>query len=225
MDEKKIVAMYTEGGYTLRHLADEFNTNHHRIKRILLKHNVEITRRNTLKKFSDEHKRKISESRKALFKNGELKSWQKGKKMIDHVTKNNVSGKYLLYRNMQAHMRHQIDLEWLMQFDDIEKLKFLNRSIVRKRDFGDYTEGFYKAFINKFYYDEKFNDIYSKWLDSNKDPLLKPSPDHITPRSKGGKEDSLDNIRFLTWFENRCKNNMSLEEWENVKKNIHKYFI
>lgn len=217
--------MYSNGGYTLRHLADIFETNHHMIKRILMRNNIEITRRNTLKKFSEEHKRKISESRKKLFKSGEITPWQKGKKMSEYTTKSNINGKEILYKNMKGHLRHNVELEWLMQFEDIEKLKFLNKSITRKRDFGEYTLEFYKRFIDKFYYDEQFNKIYSEWIKSDKDSLMRPSPDHITPVSKKGQIDCLENIRFITWFENRCKNNMNLDEWEYVKANINKYFI
>lgn len=28
---------------------------------------------------------------------------------------------------------------------------------------------------------------------------------------------------ILTWFENRCKNDMSQEEWNNIKSNIKDY--
>ena len=43
-------------------------------------------------------------------------------------------------------------------------------------------------------------------------------------KSKGGKN-SLDNLQFLTWFENRCKNNMTQKEWDKLKQNINNYFI
>jgi hypothetical protein len=35
--EKKIIQLYTEEKETLRFIADKFNTNHHKIKRMLLK--------------------------------------------------------------------------------------------------------------------------------------------------------------------------------------------
>lgn len=41
---------------------------------------------------------------------------------------------------------------------------------------------------------------------------------------KGGTN-ALDNLQFLSWFENRCKNDMSQEEWDNLKSNIEEYFI
>lgn len=48
--------------------------------------------------------------------------------------------------------------------------------------------------------------------------------DHIIPKAKGGTN-SLDNLQFLSWFENRCKNDMSQEEWKVLKSNIQEYFI
>ena len=37
--------------------------------------------------------------------------------------------------------------------------------------------------------------------------------------------DSIGNLQFLTWFENRTKNDMSLVEWQKLKDNIKSYFI
>lgn len=33
------------------------------------------------------------------------------------------------------------------------------------------------------------------------------------------------NIQFLSWFENRCKNNMSQVDWDLLKSKISDYFI
>jgi hypothetical protein len=208
MDENRIKQLYTESNWTLRMVADKFGTDHHKIRRILVKMGVPIVRIGKPRKpFSDEHRRKISETSK-----GRPGYWT-GKKM---TAEQNL-------KNMSNHLRHDIEVEWLMKFPDIEKLKFLNRSISRKRDFGNHSKEFYKAFINKFYYDAKFNAIYEAWMQDKSNNLLKPSPDHIKPKVNGMGD--IENIRFVTWFENRCKNNMSLDQWESVKKNIGKYFI
>lgn len=52
----------------------------------------------------------------------------------------------------------------------------------------------------------------------------RPSLDHIVPKAKGGTND-LENLQFLSWFENRCKNDMTQLEWDEIKKNINKYFV
>ena len=115
-------------------------------------------------------------------------------------------------------------MEWLLNFKDIEKLKFLNRSITKNRNKVGFTTEIYKNFIEKFYIDEQFNSIYETWIQNNKYKYLKPSLDHIIPISKNGSSIDLDNLQFLTWFENRCKNDMSITEWTNLKNNIENYF-
>jgi 5-methylcytosine-specific restriction endonuclease McrA len=73
----------------------------------------------------------------------------------------------------------------------------------------------------KFYYDEKFNEYYAKWLETN-DNWIKPSLDHVVPISKGGNSE-LSNFQYLTWFANHAKINMSHQEWNGIKSNINDY--
>ena len=82
----------------------------------------------------------------------------------------------------------------------------------------------YKQYIEKFYNDTQFNSIYKNWIDGGKDKYMKPSLDHIIPKTKNGSCIDLNNLQFLTWFENRCKNNMNQGEWNKMKKEINKYF-
>jgi hypothetical protein len=124
-----------------------------------------------------------------------------------------------------GNLKYNVDIEWLASFKDIEKIIFLNRA--RKTMFryiptGKLTTEFYISYIEKFYYDKKFNYLYKKWISSG-DRWIKPSLDHKIPLSKGGTND-LKNIRFISWFENRAKYNMDYREWENIKKRIHEYF-
>lgn len=44
-----------------------------------------------------------------------------------------------------------------------------------------------------------------------------PSLDHIHPQAKKGSW-NLENLQFLTWFENRAKADMSQEEWGKFKR-------
>jgi hypothetical protein len=124
-------------------------------------------------------------------------------------------------KNMLSHLKYEVDFDWLNSFEDLEKLKFLNRSISRKRDYEGFTTETYKMFIEKFYYDSKFNDLYSKWI-STQDKWIKPSLDHIKPKSEGGSL-LLDNLRFVSWFENRAKESIDYEKWEKMKLNIEYY--
>ena len=49
-------------------------------------------------------------------------------------------------------------------------------------------------------------------------------PPHIHTRANGGCN-MIDNLQFLTWFENRAKCDMSQEDWNKVKLNIKDYLI
>jgi hypothetical protein len=202
MDEKEIIKLYTVDKMTLRMIAEMMNTNHHRIKRILVSHDIEITREGRKRKpFTEEHRKKISEATKGR------KVWAEGKKMTrEHVLK-----------NMVAHIKYEVDVNFYEEFEEIEKLKCLNRMLVRDRINKYFNTEKYKEFIKKFYYDKQFNQVYQIWIESNKDKWAKPSLDHIQPISKGGTHD-LDNMQILTWFENRTKCDMEQTEWEIFKQ-------
>jgi len=168
--------------------------------------------RNKLRVFTKEHRQKISDSRKALYASGAITTWSKGKKMSrDHILK-----------NMKAHLKYDVSLEWLDSFTDIEKLKFLNGSIKRKRDYEGFTTEIYKQFIEKFYTDKKFNALYNKWIETG-DKWIKPSLDHIQAKANGGTL-LLDNLQFVSWLENRAKVDIEQSEWDKIKKDI-KYYL
>ena len=155
--------------------------------------------------FTQEHKDRISKSCKGR------KTWSKGLKMTrDHNLK-----------NMKAHLKYNVSLEWLNSFPDIEKLKYLNRSLSRKRDCVGFDTNLYIQFIERFYYDDKFNRLFELWTET-KDKWIKPSLDHIKAKSVGGSL-LLDNLQFISWFENRAKANILQEQWEVMKNDIIKY--
>ena len=129
----------------------------------------------------------------------------------------------MIYKNMAAHLRFDIEWEWLARFNDIEKLKCLNDCITNRRGRFTVDAGWYKEYIEKFYKDKQFNKIFSSWVGSG-EKYLKPSIDHIRPVSRGGTNE-ISNIQFLTWFENRCKNDMTQKEWDILKNNIDQYLI
>lgn len=215
MDEQKIVEMYKNNRYTLRHLAELFSTDHHKIKRILLKNGVKITRRNTLKEFSQAHRDKISATRKELFQSGKITAWSKGKKMTYNCK----------LKNLKTHLSFKVSLEWLKQFEDIEKLKILNYSIRKTEYRKDWDNKIYQKYIERFYNDKQFNVIYNRWKKGGEIKWLKPSIDHIVPLSKNGVIDNFNNWQFLTWIENRAKFNIEQEEWNKIKNNLSDYFI
>ena len=212
MDVNEIIRLYTVENLSLRGVAERMNSNHHRIKRILLSNGIVVT--NTGKKrkpFTEEHKRKIGESSK-----GRQSSW-KGQK---HTTENR-------YKNMASHLKYDVTLEFLCQFE-IEKLKCLNKMIVKgERISKNFDTKIYMTYVTKFYNDPQFNRVFDIWISSGKDSLALPSLDHIIPLYRGGCN-ALDNLQVLTWFENRVKSTMTDEEWLEFKSKTDtqsKYFI
>lgn len=187
-------------------IAEKYHTDHHKIKRILEKENIKITRRNTLKKFTQEHKDKISSACRGR------KVWSTGKKMPMDSR----------FKNMKNHLKYDVDLVWLSGFDDIEKLKYLNHSISRKRDYAGFTTEIYQQFIERFYYDKKFNILYKKWIET-KDKWIKPSLDHVESKARGGTL-LLNNLQFISWFENRAKVDIPQCDWDIMKKRV-KYYL
>lgn len=120
--------------------------------------------------------------------------------------------KYIL---MQKQLRWDIDIKYLESFDNIDKLKILNKCLNRAPTYFDKNN--YVDYINKFYYDDAFNLIYDRYIKLNKPTYAKPSLDHIVPLSRGGTWE-LTNLQFLTWAENRAKYNFTQEEWIKIKE-------
>ena len=205
--EQMILSAYIPCVTTLRSVARTCDTDHHRVKRVLEKNGIVIVK-GKLAPFSDQHRDKIRETGKGRT------SWSKGKKMP----------KSALYKNMATHLRFDVYVDWLLAFDDIEKLKFLNRCITCKGGRFELTTEDYKSYIVRFYHDDQFNSVYERWLKSGKDKWKRPTIDHINPRANGGCN-MIDNLQFLTWFENRAKCDMSQEDWNKVKLNIKDYLI
>lgn len=132
---------------------------------------------------------------------------------------------------VKAHLIATSGCQWLTlnycnQFEDWDKFIFLHKQVVKTIRVKDgLTQQYYESFIERFYFDEQFNSIYNNWI-SNKQldetfyDWRKPSVDHIVPLSRGGSHD-IDNLQFLTVYENLNKRDMTEEEWENFKRNTH----
>ena len=118
--------------------------------------------------------------------------------------------------------------------EDFEKFLLIHKALIRTS--GNDAQYYknnpkeYEKIINHFWEDNQFNCLYSFWKDNQNNKITfydwaKPSLDHIIPSSKGGMN-TLDNFQFLTTFENLSKRDMTMEEWNNFKKetNTHSDF-
>lgn len=200
-----IKRLYVEECYTLRKVGRIVGRNHHYVKRRLQEMGIEITQKGRKRDpFSEQHNKKISAASK-----GRPCFW--GGKHMPLESK---------YKNMFTHIQWDVDLAFLMKFDNIEKLKQLNKLLTRNRVSVHFDTEKYKLFIEKFYYDERFNRQFNYYALS-KNNWDRPSLDHIIPLSKGGTWD-LDNLQIISWFENRAKCNMCEDEFEFM---IKRYFI
>lgn len=211
-EEIKIVQLYVKQKYTLRRIAKIYHTDHHRIGRILEKYKIKInnddrtiTSRKGYKKkpFTEEHRKNIGLSAKGRKTN-------LGKKMP----------KMSLYKNMAGHLHRNVSLEFLLSFENIDKLKCLTSIINKDRVSQNFNDEQYKEFLKYFYYDNTFNRTYDNWINENKQQFAKPSLDHIVPLSKGGTWE-LSNLRIIPWCINRAKYNFMPDEWEYIRG---KYF-
>lgn len=89
----------------------------------------------------------------------------------------------------------------------------------------------YKYYFEYWWTDYQFNVLYKFWKSQNELNTFydwaKPSLDHIIPRTKGGTND-LNNLQFLTVYENLSKRDLTMSEWNNFKKvtnSTSDYFI
>lgn len=149
--------------------------------------------------------------------------------MLDNyhmVKKTDNSAKYRnrksVIRNMVSHLRYSVTDDWVDSFHNLEKVKYLNKMIHRERDSKGFTSELYKRYVEKFYYDKDFNYLFDNWVASG-DRWIKPSLDHIVPRSKGCSITDIDNLRFISNFENRAKVDMDECYWNDMKNRIESY--
>lgn len=199
-----VVKLYKEG-LIIKEISKICNICRVNISRILKDEGINVVRKP--KPFSEEHKNNIS---KGLM----------GKKNSLGIKR----GKLHNFKNIKNHLLFDVELEWLCKFEDIDKLKFLNKIVsnIRKHNKNESWETiFYIEFIEKFYYDIKFNKLYNNWIIS-KDNWKRPSIDHI---DSNNRRNDLSNFQFLTWFENRSKNDIPNSVWIKMKENINEYFI
>lgn len=132
--------------------------------------------------------------------------------------------------------QNEEDEKWLYTFylKDWDKFSLLHNLIIRTigikaNDWNNKEE--YKNFYETLWNDVQFNAVYNFWKQQNKTNTFydwaKPSIDHIIPVSRGGTN-TLNNLQFLTTFENLAKRDMTQDEWIQFKKDTNTksdYFI
>lgn len=202
----KILKAYKPGVTSLRDVALECSTDHHQVKRVLVDNGVKISKA-VRRQFSDAHRAAISRSAKGRI------GWSKGLKMGDAFK----------LKNLVSHTRFDITYEWAAKFD-FGILTTLNRMMTPRPGRWRITTRDYVALVERFHKDAQFLRIYHAWIESGKEHYRMPTFDHINPVCNGGDCD-IPNIQVLTWFENRCKNHMTQEEWNLLKSDIASYFI
>ena len=178
-------------------VAEIVGVNYHTVRKTLIRNDVPRSKKGRIK-HSDETKKKSSLSRKGK------PSGRKGIKVTNPET---------LFKNMKAHLKPDVDLEWLMKFE-LPKLMSLNKMV--RNDRVDVTREWYVKYIERFHDDPQFNKVYETWLASNKEHLAQPTLDHMLPISRGGSND-VDNLQVISWIENRMKSTMTKEEWISFK--------
>lgn len=201
MNEQLIIDQYVNYNKTIRDISIEFEISSKKISKLLTLNHIPKKRKNNNSNriLSSTTKNKISKSLKSRT------TPRKGSKM-------SLSKRFVNIR-AQLKLDRSIDLS---KYEDIDKLLEITKHLIRipkcKKN-----QDFIISFISKFYKDQKFNEIYDFWKNNGNNKWAKPSLDHIVPSSKGG-DWNLENLQFMTWFENRCKCDMNMEEWNNFKE-------
>jgi 5-methylcytosine-specific restriction endonuclease McrA len=196
----QIIDLYSKKKENLANIGRIFSINPKVVKRILKENNIQTTgiKGRFYRIVTEEHRKNISKSLKG--KQSPIKGI---KKDLETILKG-MEGAY------------RLEYGSLREFKDLEKLKFITKWIVNLKA-SDRDQESIINFIKRFYYCNKFNTIYQKWISCDKNKLILPTLDHIIPISRGGSKTDINNLQILTWFENRTKNNMTQDEWENFK--------
>lgn len=107
--------------------------------------------------------------------------------------------------------------QYLDQYDDYFRFSFLYKTFYHYAQTYKLSSDWVKQCIEYFYNEPYFILCYDRWSDRIKIEHTymdnyKPSLDHKIPLSRGGGHE-LNNIHFITLFENLCKKDMTWGEW------------
>lgn len=199
IDKKELIKMYSKQFFSINKIWKIFKISNGYVKKILEENNVNINHNNRLKYvFTQEHKDKIWEKSK----------WRKSRLWMKSTNE-------IRRKNMVWHLKRNITISDLEKYDDIDKLIFLNNVIWRHRKHF-LEDNKYISYLDKFFYDKKFNVIYKERILSWKCKWRIPSLEHMIPISKWWTFE-LHNLTFTTRFENRAKADMTLKERNEFK--------
>lgn len=198
MDEREVVRLYVDEDLSLRQVAARLGTNHHLVRRILERHGVAVVQKHRPRTFTESHRQRLSEAGKGRV------PWNEGLTMSEDSRR----------KNMAAKMGTAIDLS---RYPDLARLLILTRLQAKHRAHLAPDDATRQAFLDRFYHDAAFNAVYDAWIASGKDRWFYPSLDHKHPKASGA-DWTLENLQFLTWFENRAKADMTVEEWEAFRQ-------
>lgn len=127
--------------------------------------------------------------------------------------------------SINTRMKKSVGLDFLLKFDNPDKIRFLLMQLnidAFNRKY-EYTVEYLKEYFVKFYDDKRFNRLYVLYKKTG-NRFIKPSLDHKIPVSKGGTND-LENLHFISFLENNCKNDMTWNDWLKIKKNLDKFLL
>lgn len=178
MEISEVKRLYTEELWTLRRIAEHFNTNHHRIKRMLIAGGVTIDNTHRFRApFTEERKIQIGKQSKGRI------PWNKGVRANEQQIR----------KMMKARMRTNINLDI---YSDLNKLQFLVNITSKHMKHLGINDEIRKSFLDKFYFDKQFNEIYNRWQETNENKWYYPSLDHKTSKFNDGNWD-LNNLQFF----------------------------
>lgn len=130
--------------------------------------------------------------------------------------------KYLL---IHVSMSDSPGYKFLKTFEDVEKLRFLLKSLSLKNQEGKVilNKEEKMSFLKKFYNDSNFNFLYVRYI-RRKRKISKPILSRKVSIKNGG-DNSLDNLHFISLLEFRAKGEMEWKDWKEIKKRIKLFLL
>lgn len=196
--ETEIIQLYVEKNWCMGKISDYFGISESAVRNCLIRHEVSFNH-------DEKERRPIPQS--AIDKRAETKRGAKLNLSDEQIRSFRVRG----FANRSK--GGFIDYDFFNQFDDFDKVKEISRMLNEQqgRDGFVLDNDFYKKFLTLFYNDNHFKYLTEEYKKTNSS-LDRPSIDHIVPITKDGKW-SVNNFQVISWFENRAKHTLSINEY------------